>query len=227
MMTELRSTSGNKYQPSCCTCGSMAARSAVAPAGGCIVLVSAMAADANPHVKAPASHRKSSKSEFSKKSLVTPTPMRAERKCPAMEFRGWARGDSIVLNSRIAAAPCVKSVRIFVNCRGRDHTKLAISNGTPWLRIVGIMKTTSMTTIPTKAPRKAHPATRTLPISGLGLSRYPKKRDIGFGSLEIRFLGRWGLRWRSMSKCQSFASRRCILCCQCGIRPCSAWNSRL
>ena len=101
----LSRTRGSKYQPSCSTCGSTAASNAVAPAGGCIVFVRVMAAEANPQANAPATHRKFSKFELSEKSSVILTPMTAERKCPIMILRGWARGDSMVLYSKIAAAP--------------------------------------------------------------------------------------------------------------------------
>ncbi len=96
---------GSRYHPRCETTGSTAARRAVAPAGGWTVFVKVMAADASPHAIAPATHRRLSKWGLNLKSLVIVTPTTAEMKCPTMEFRGWARGDSIVLYSRMAAAP--------------------------------------------------------------------------------------------------------------------------
>lgn len=101
----LRMTKGSRNQPSCSTCGSMAASSAVAPAGGYTVFVMVIKAEARPHARAPASHRRFSKSDLREKSFVMPTPTRAAKKCPIIVFRGWARGDSMVLNSSIAAAP--------------------------------------------------------------------------------------------------------------------------
>lgn len=101
----LSSTRGSRYQPSCPIVVSTAARSAVAPAGGCIVLVRVMAADASPQANAPATHRRFSKFELSEKSLVTLIPMKAERICPRMVLRGWEKGDPMALYSKIAAAP--------------------------------------------------------------------------------------------------------------------------
>lgn len=37
--------------------------------------------------------------------MVMATAITAEKKWPKMRFRGWARGDSMVLYSRMAAAP--------------------------------------------------------------------------------------------------------------------------
>ena len=102
----LSSTSGSRYQPRRSTCGSAAASKAVAPDGGYTVFVIVIAADATPHARAPASHLRSSKSALSLKSFVMPTPTAADIMCPTIAFRGWANGDSIVLNSKIAAAPC-------------------------------------------------------------------------------------------------------------------------
>ena len=108
---------GSKYQPSCSTCGSTAASNAVAPAGGCIVFVSVIAAEASPQANAPATHRRFSKSGLSEKNLVILIPMTAERKFPTMILRGWARGDSIVLYSKIAAAPCyVSAISLSIQC---------------------------------------------------------------------------------------------------------------
>ena len=102
----LSSTNGSRYHPRRSTCGSTAASKAVAPAGGYTVFVTVIIADANPHVRAPASHLRFSKSALSLKSFVMPTPTVADMMCPMIAFRGWASGDSIVLNSKIAAAPC-------------------------------------------------------------------------------------------------------------------------
>ena len=64
-----------------------------------------MTAEARPQDRAPASQRRESKCGERLKSLVVITPTRAERKWPRTELRGWARGDSIVLYSSMAAAP--------------------------------------------------------------------------------------------------------------------------
>ena len=101
----LSSTSGSRYHPRRSTWGSTAASKAVAPDGGYTVFVIVIAADADPHARAPASHLRSSKSALSLKSFVMPTPTAADIVCPTIAFRGWASGDSIVLNSKIAAAP--------------------------------------------------------------------------------------------------------------------------
>jgi len=69
------------------------------------VLVKLMNADARPTDRAPATQRRFSKSGFRWKSFVIPTPMIAENTWPRIALRGWASGESIVLYSRIAAAP--------------------------------------------------------------------------------------------------------------------------
>lgn len=101
----LSSTRGSRYQPSCPISESTAASSAVAPAGGCIVFVRVIAAEASPQANAPATHRRFSKFGLSEKSLVTLIPMKAERKCPIIVLRGWEKGDPMALYSNIAAAP--------------------------------------------------------------------------------------------------------------------------
>ena len=189
MRAVLSSTRGSKYQPSGSTCGSTAASNAVAPAGGCIVFVRVMAAEASPQANAPATHRRFSKLGLSVKSLATLIPITAERKCPIIILRGWASGDWMVLYSRIAAAPCLVSAIGLLFQSTERLTKLAITIGTPWSCIAGIIKTASMVMIPINAPKKAHPAISMLPISCLGLSRYPKNRAIGFGSLWMKFDG--------------------------------------
>ena len=84
----LSNTSGNRYHPRRSTCGSTAASKAVAPDGGYTVFVTVIAADANPHARAPASHLRSSKSALSLKSFVMPTPTAADIMCPMIAFRG-------------------------------------------------------------------------------------------------------------------------------------------
>ena len=153
-------------------------------------------------------------------------PMTAERKFPMIILRGWARGDSIVLYSKIAAAPCYVSAISLSIQYTKQLTKLAITTGTPWSCITGIMKTASMVIIPTNAPKKAHPAMSTLPISLLGPSRYPKNRAIGFGSLWTGFEGRYGFRCRSISNEQYFASVEHIFHMQKRIQPSSRRQSR-
>ena len=72
-----------------------------------MVFVTVIRAEATPQAIAPAIHRILWKREFNMKSLVIPTPERAERKWPIMRLRGWARGDSMALYSRIATAPYI------------------------------------------------------------------------------------------------------------------------
>ncbi len=89
--------------------GVVAARSAVAPAGGWIVFVIPMKADVRPTERAPAIQRRFSKFGFSWKSFVMPTPVMDAKTWPRIAFLGWASGESIVLYSRIAAAPWDKN----------------------------------------------------------------------------------------------------------------------
>lgn len=105
VMTADRTTMPIYSQPKPEMAGSVAASKAVAPAGGCTVPVKVMTADDRPTASAPASQRRFSKSALSSKSLVMHTPMTAARNCPQIWFRGCEKGDSIALNSRMAAAP--------------------------------------------------------------------------------------------------------------------------
>ena len=82
------STRGSRYQPSCCTVGSTAASRAVAPAGGYMVFVKVMTADASPHASAAASHRSCSKFWLMVKSLVIPIPIAVAMAWPKMVLRG-------------------------------------------------------------------------------------------------------------------------------------------
>jgi hypothetical protein len=70
-----------------------------------MVLVKPMKADVRPTARAPAIQRRLSKFGFSWKSFVTPTPIIDANTWPRIAFRGWENGESIVLYSRIAAAP--------------------------------------------------------------------------------------------------------------------------
>ena len=99
--------SGSNHHPRPVMVVSVAASSAVAPAGGWTVLVMLITTLAAPTDRAPASHLKRSKSDSGRrwKSLVMQTPINAAKKCPKTRFRGWASGDSMVLYSRMAAAP--------------------------------------------------------------------------------------------------------------------------
>lgn len=105
MRTLPNTTKGIKYHPSSVISGDVAANNAVAPAGGCIVLVRPITADDTPTQRAPASQRRSSKLALSSKSFVMATPMIEAKSWPKIAFRGCERGESMVLNSRIAAAP--------------------------------------------------------------------------------------------------------------------------
>jgi len=66
-----------------------------------------MSADATATHIPPTSHLKSSylASPRSMNNLVMPTPMAAHKKCPKKTLRGWDKGDSTALYSRIADAP--------------------------------------------------------------------------------------------------------------------------
>jgi hypothetical protein len=90
--------------------GSVAARTAEAPPGGCTVLVSSMTAEERPHATAPASHWRDEKSGWSWKSLDMETPIRAEKMWPRRALRGWPRGERMALYSRIAEAPYASTI---------------------------------------------------------------------------------------------------------------------
>lgn len=109
--------SASSHHPSSVMMESVAASNAVAPAGGCTVFVMLINTLAKPTERAPASHLSFSNSEAGRreKSLVMQIPVRAARMCPRMRLRGWASGDSMVLYSRIAAAP--KEAMIMGTCR--------------------------------------------------------------------------------------------------------------
>ena len=98
-------TKGIRNHPISVISGDVAANKAVAPAGGWIVLVKPITAEATPTERAPANHRRFSKSRLSSNSFVMPTPMMEANSWPKIAFRGWERGESIVLYSKIAAAP--------------------------------------------------------------------------------------------------------------------------
>ena len=88
---------GTNIQPILMVVGSTAARTAVAPPGGCTVLVMDMAKEATAHAVGPAIHRRLSMSDESSNSLAIATPVIAERPWPTIAARGWARGDCMVL----------------------------------------------------------------------------------------------------------------------------------
>ena len=96
---------GIMSHPSDVIVGSVAQRSAVAPAGGCTVFVMPITADATPTESAPATHRSDSKCGERWNSLVMLMPMVAEKIWPNRVLRGCARGESIVWYSRMAVAP--------------------------------------------------------------------------------------------------------------------------
>lgn len=73
-------------------CVFVAANTAVAPPGGCVVFVRAMTRDAQAQQTAPATQEMDSKEGFSRKSFVSATPVIALNVCPKNAFRGWARG---------------------------------------------------------------------------------------------------------------------------------------
>lgn len=92
-------------QPRFRTVVSVAARMAVAPPGGKAVFVIVMSHDATPQHSGPAIHLRLSKSSLNMKSFATATPAIAAKVLPKIALRGVARGESMTLNSRIAAAP--------------------------------------------------------------------------------------------------------------------------
>src|SRR5690349_15205313 len=81
---ESKRTKGGRYHPRFVMSVFVAASKHVAPAGGWMVLVTLITTDATATESAPASHRKSSNRAGGRraKSLVMPTPMTADRKCP-------------------------------------------------------------------------------------------------------------------------------------------------
>jgi hypothetical protein len=98
--------SGSRNQPKAVISGDVAHNNAVAPAGGWIVFVMPMTAEATPTESAPAIQRRDSKCELCWNSFVMQMPIVAENIWPRTALRGWERGDSIAWYSRIAAAPC-------------------------------------------------------------------------------------------------------------------------
>ena len=134
------------------------------------------------------------KSAFSLRSLAMPTPTAADRTCPMIVFRGWASGDSMALNSKIAAAPwtyqhelrqqdpqyetyeACNEKRGSIIFNGRHHeSRLNYRHFDDRLRT-------------------ARPATSMLPIFDRGLSRCPRKWERGLKSLDTRLRGMYGLR---------------------------------
>jgi hypothetical protein len=87
---------GKNNHPKATIASSVEQSNAVAPAGGWIVFVRPINTDDNPTDKAPAPHFQDSK--FGER-------MEAAKIWPSRAFRGCANGESIVWNSRIAAAP--------------------------------------------------------------------------------------------------------------------------
>lgn len=70
-----------------------------------MVFVNPINAEDIPTASAPPTHLMFSKLGFRAKSLVMETPIIEEKSWPRMTLRGWERGESIVLYSRIADAP--------------------------------------------------------------------------------------------------------------------------
>ncbi|KAL6406929.1 hypothetical protein AUP68_09746 [Ilyonectria robusta] len=95
MMPQLSMTTGTKNQPRRRIWSSTTASSAVAPAGGCTVLVKAMTAVTVAHDTAPPTQRIEAKYALSWKSLQMPMPNTAARIWPMKKLRGCARGDSM------------------------------------------------------------------------------------------------------------------------------------
>lgn len=146
----------------------------------------------------------------------------ADRKWPNTRLRGWARGDSIVWYSRMAAAPwtmnqhCQKKGLNDLLLRQRILsegylTKDPIMTGGPWLWMAALdLKTAAIKATPEKAPTKDQAQLMMFPILGQGSSRWPKKRETGFGSWWTRERGTWGFKCLSMSKLSRLSAGNCI-----------------
>jgi hypothetical protein len=90
-IVEDSSTTGKKYHESCQMASSVAGSKAVAPAGGCVVLVSCMTTMAIAVDNEAASQRNDSKRAWSGmrlNNLVTQRPVKALKKCPKIKARG-------------------------------------------------------------------------------------------------------------------------------------------
>ena len=142
-----RITRGTRYQPKSVTSGVVAASSAVAPAGGWIVLVSPITADDVLTARAPASQRRLLKpSPVCWKALVMAIPIMAERICPKITLRGWASGEEMLLYSRIAEAP-KEAMIISLGGVGPELEELVVGRGRTWKR-------RQRSEMPAKAPMK-------------------------------------------------------------------------
>lgn len=96
---------GTSNHPSANVFSSTAARRAVEPAGGWMVLVKIITTVAAAHAKAPAIQRRFSASGFRANNLAIPTPMTEAMSWPRIALRGCARGDSIAEKCSTAPAP--------------------------------------------------------------------------------------------------------------------------
>jgi len=83
-----------------------------------------------PHAIPAAGHRMSSKFGLSMKSLTTPTAVAVPMTWPNIVFLGCANGDSIVLYSKTAAAPCT-SVSIALLKMGAKSYETPNEEGRP------------------------------------------------------------------------------------------------
>lgn len=97
---------GTRNQPNSNELLSTTAQRAVAPAGGCTVLVKFMTAVAVAQAKEPPIHRMDWKWGLNANSLPIPIPIIEPQSWPRITFRGCASGDSIEQNCSTAAAPC-------------------------------------------------------------------------------------------------------------------------
>lgn len=98
IITVERSTTGRKYQESSQIASSVAGKSAVAPAGGCVVCViciTTMATAVDSDAASQRSELKRSWSGIRLNSFVMQMPTSALRKWPKMTERGCASGTSI------------------------------------------------------------------------------------------------------------------------------------
>lgn len=164
-----------------------------------------MRAEERPTLKAPARKRRSSKVVWwgcdsareggeerelrfrvgvlcgrRRNSFVIAMPRAVARNSPTITLRGWARGEAMVLNWRMAAAPCGKKRQCLHSHvgfwgMGEVLTKEAIMRGGLSSLMLGIMKMDSMRMMLMKPPRQLQKERSTLPTSFWGEGRWPRK----------------------------------------------------
>jgi len=103
MSVDSKTTTSINHQPM--PVPSVTASTAVAPAGGCDVLVSTMTAVTMAQARGALSSGKAAAWGFNANNLAIPTPMAEAMTCPRIALRGCAKGESIKANCNTAAAP--------------------------------------------------------------------------------------------------------------------------